>query len=855
MNKKYFLIITLILLGTLALYASVAFEEIINLSNTQGWNSSEPRFWADGDNYYLAWSKWGDIQFRRSLDAGETWEPAIELYTAFDYGGGYPAVAASDDNVYVVYYRNTAGDSQIFMCKSHDNGQTFSNEIQITTAIRNAITPMITADGDDVYVVYEDRDVDWTYQIYLLHSDDAGNTWSDPVQISDPTYHSRWARIEVDNDMLYAVWNANVGDDYDDLDIFFSKSADQGSTWSDPINISNNMAYNARLALAAIDDDIYIASSAKIDGIQTDIMFYQSYDQGETWTDGVNLADNPGTSSRPDLFVTSSTNSQNRVYLIWSDRTYAPDYQAYLRYSYDNGTTWSDNVLVSQETGDAIWPQMIGSAGEEEDTLYAGWAHAAAGTFDYEIYGRRGTSDYMNLGFITGTVTDDEGTLLENVSVSAGNYSTTTDEEGEYTLSVEAGTYDVFCLNQVVEDVTVNAGETVIVDFVITPDPPVLFPPTNLEATVDENIVELTWDPPFSNGEWKHWDSGENYDAVGGENVPIFDAAIRFDINDLADYDQHYLTHITAYFEDVNCDIFIRIWRGGSQQYAGELILEFPIVEPEPASWNTITLPTPILIDSSEELWIGYRIINPQGVFPAGIDDGPSVPYKGDLLLYGAQWVSMADYFGWDVNWNIQGFVTPYESEETRPLTKIQSGTGEADGMPELKGLKRHPIPANPYEVLGYNIYQNDEIIEELYFDPAPYLITDLPSGVYQFYVTAVYEEGESISSNTVEVDLTGVQLDEIVASTSLNKNYPNPFNPETTISYSLSKEEYVQIKIYNMRGQLVKTLKDGTQEAGQHQIIWNGRDNNANPVASGVYFTSFKAGNHVSTKKMILMK
>lgn len=849
------MIIILMLIASVSIFASVTFEDIVNLSNTFGWNSSEPRFDSDGDNYYLAWSKWGDIQFRRSLDAGDTWEPAIEIYSGLDYGGNYPAVAASDNNVYVVYYRNTPGNNEIFMRKSHDNGVTFSNEIQLTTAIRGAITPMIAADGDDVYVVYEDRDLSWTYQIYLLHSDNAGNTWSDPVQISNPSYHSRWARIDVDNDMLYVVWNANIGTTYDDLDIFFSKSANQGTTWSDPINISDNMAYNARLDVAAIGNDIYITSSAKIDGIQTDIMFYQSSDQGVTWTDGINMSDNSGTSSRPDLLVTSSINQDNRIYLIWTDKTYSPDYQAYLRYSYDNGSTWSDNILVSQDTGDAIWAQMIGYTGDNEDVIYAGWSHAAAGTFDYEIYGRRGTSDFMDLGFITGTVIDNEGIAMENVSVSAGVYSTTTDVEGEYILSVEAGTYDVFCLNQIVEDVTVYAGETVVVDFVITPDPPLLFPPTNLEASLEEEMVELTWDIPFSNGEWKYWDSGENYDAVGGANVPVFDAAIRFDTDDLADHDQHYLTHITTFFEDIDCDVFIRVWQGGSEQYAGELVLEFPVADLEPESWNTISLPTPVLIDASEELWLGYRIINPQGVFPAGIDEGPSVPFKGDLLLYGAQWVSMMDYFGWNVNWNIQGFVTPYEPEESRTLNVITSEDGKADGMPALKGLRRQPIPVNPYEVLGYNIYQNNDLFEELYIDPLPYLITGLPGGVYEYYVTAVYEEGESIPSNADVIELTGIENYEIISPTSLHNNYPNPFNPETIISYSLGSEEHVLIEIYNIQGQKVKTLLDETQNPGHHNITWDGRDDKNRPVASGIYFTRFQTGGYTESRKMLLLK
>ncbi len=86
-------------------------------------------------------------------------------------------------------------------------------------------------------------------------------------------------------------------------------------------------------------------------------------------------------------------------------------------------------------------------------------------------------------------------------------------------------------------------------------------------------------------------------------------------------------------------------------------------------------------------------------------------------------------------------------------------------------------------------------------------------------------------------------------------KNYPNPFNPSTTISYSIQKAGWVQLSVYNIKGQLVRTLIEETQSAGTHSINWNGTDNNGRAMASGVYFGSISAkGNH-ETRKMLLMK
>ena len=85
--------------------------------------------------------------------------------------------------------------------------------------------------------------------------------------------------------------------------------------------------------------------------------------------------------------------------------------------------------------------------------------------------------------------------------------------------------------------------------------------------------------------------------------------------------------------------------------------------------------------------------------------------------------------------------------------------------------------------------------------------------------------------------------------------NYPNPFNPETTISYSTKGDAPVAIEIYNVKGQLVKTLLDGSKAAGTHQLKWNGTDTLNRPVANGVYYFKMIAGRYSSTKKMILMR
>ena len=109
----------------------------------------------------------------------------------------------------------------------------------------------------------------------------------------------------------------------------------------------------------------------------------------------------------------------------------------------------------------------------------------------------------------------------------------------------------------------------------------------------------------------------------------------------------------------------------------------------------------------------------------------------------------------------------------------------------------------------------------------------------------------------------TGVIKQEVEAKPGesiLLQNYPNPFNPECWIPFELSEKANVVIRIYNISGQLVKTLELGEKEAGAYTTqsraaYWNGRNEEGDEIASGVYFYQMQAGNKVMTKRAVVLK
>ena len=104
----------------------------------------------------------------------------------------------------------------------------------------------------------------------------------------------------------------------------------------------------------------------------------------------------------------------------------------------------------------------------------------------------------------------------------------------------------------------------------------------------------------------------------------------------------------------------------------------------------------------------------------------------------------------------------------------------------------------------------------------------------------------------------TGSTIPDTDAPATLSlgiKNYPNPFNPSTTISYSVPSDGNVSLNIYNAKGQWVNTLVNEHKNKGNYQIVWQGKDSKGNAVASGLYFTRLVSGGKSINNKMLLLK
>ncbi len=139
------------------------------------------------------------------------------------------------------------------------------------------------------------------------------------------------------------------------------------------------------------------------------------------------------------------------------------------------------------------------------------------------------------------------------------------------------------------------------------------------------------------------------------------------------------------------------------------------------------------------------------------------------------------------------------------------------------------------------------------------YLLADFdlngkPGGLYDLIVTQPDGACDTLAGAfTVNAVATGVG--DTPRRTALHQNYPNPFNPTTVIPFEIARRTHVTLRIYNVAGQLVRTLVDDALDARAYRISWDGRNDAGHGVSSGVYFYRLEAGDYRAVRKLVLMK
>jgi hypothetical protein len=378
-----------------------------------------PDMATDGTNIYVAWldfrrNPFMDVFFSKSSDEGDTWSTNVRL-TDEDLQGNVttPSISASQGNVFISWadgrreYLIQPNTYDIYINRSLDGGDTWpwSNQMinSDPTGAHNTGSSIVTNEtGQGVYLVWQDdrwnpgsSDMD----IYFDRSSDYGVTWlSSEIQVDDTPNggdsfdpHIALKDGSVD-DSLYVVWadlrNSN------DNDIYYSNSTDSGDTWSTPservddtdINYSpdddESDQYEPVIAVNTTGDIAYVAWYGNREGTN-DIWFSKSdIGSGIWYTPNVNV-DNRGYGDNYQTIPSMATDNSGRIHAVWADDREG-DWDIFYTNSNDNGFTWSQDIRVNSEDGEAYRGNASIAIDLSNNNIYVVWESDISG--DMDIY-------------------------------------------------------------------------------------------------------------------------------------------------------------------------------------------------------------------------------------------------------------------------------------------------------------------------------------------------------------------------------------------------------------------------------------------------------------------------------------
>ena len=245
---------------------------------------------------------------------------------------------------------------------------------------------------------------------------------------------------------------------------------------------------------------------------------------------------------------------------------------------------------------------------------------------------------------------------------------------------------------------------------------------------------------------------------------------------------------------------------------------------------------------------------------------GPSGEHGWHIMNYAWKFQYLVNIFG-DIPPDIEVYhvgmstttglpdpIPPYEDVLVQALINDTNPAGGDEGL-EIAGLhwQRNSLTADTNSVamqVAYNL-----VIEQYVFHRR---IDGYGNGTTVYWwISAMDVEGNISTTNkrSYIIGTLGTDNDVTPYDFYLHGNYPNPFNPVTNIIYSMDTASDVTIAVYNIQGQLVKNLFIGNVTPGQHSISWNGTNNFAQTVPSGIYIYSVKSSQRILIGKMMLLK
>jgi len=414
-------------------------------------------------------------------------------------------------------------------------------------------------------------------------------------------------------------------------------------------------------------------------------------------------------------------------------------------------------LLAANQDNPALWTQLTPSNITPTNYTDTAWGPLPSGVYKFAVRAVYTNNVMSNaafsneihkgmMGVLTGTVTEfGTNVPIAGATITAGDYTGTSNAQGVYNVSVYAGTYNVTCAKPGYQSSTQNGvvivgTQTTTQNFVLTE---ITLPAAAVQAEIAGNNVNVTWMAPgTAGGEWIHYDTGENNDSIGTGGVADFDVAIRYPASALTEYVGMSL-HAVKVWPAQAGTFSLRVWTGGTATAPATMVVDQAFT-PTLDTYNTVLLTNPVAITGTEELWFGYRC-NVTSGYPAGCDAGPATDGFGNMMYYQGEWSTLLALApSLNYNWNIQGYVgysAPTAAPAISPISLKSAFPGQFSDLDRtltgykvwrlLQGqesnetnwsqLTPNPISATAYQDTGWG---------------------SVPDGTYKWAVKAIYTGG-----------------------------------------------------------------------------------------------------------------
>lgn len=351
------------------------FARTVNISsNNAGMDATNPYMLVGKDGtIYIAWQQQvarnnTEIMLSMSIDNGLTFTDPVNISNS-EHMDENPRLAYTDDGtLYIVWQSNVNGNYEIMLAHFKDD-MLKAKPVNMSSSAGSSVNPRLAVSDANIYLAWQDNTVG-NYEIMFRVSTDDGKTFKDAINISNNIGNSVEPLLAVDGSNVYIAWRDHVSSMKERMNnMMLRVSNDHGKTFSDAINISRSRGDAINASMVAVNSNLYIVWQDNSAG-NYEIMFRVSSNSGSSFSNAVNLSNNAGNSIEPSIVA-----SDGNVYIAWRDDTLG-SHDIMLRVSTDNGKKFNDAINMSRGGGGgsssvAMLPVL--ALDEEANRLYIAW--------------------------------------------------------------------------------------------------------------------------------------------------------------------------------------------------------------------------------------------------------------------------------------------------------------------------------------------------------------------------------------------------------------------------------------------------------------------------------------------------